>query len=60
MKWAVIAFTLLTALFVAGAVRARAKVRTAEDNWDVVFCMLGAAVFGAIDFILIIVWLAIT
>lgn len=60
MKWAVIIFSLLTVFLAILAMRESANVRHAEDNWNVVFFGIGALVCGAIDFILIIIWLAIT
>lgn len=60
MKWAVIALSVITALFVVLGFVASAKVRHAEDNWNVVGCMIGAMLFGVADFVLIIIWLAIS
>lgn len=60
MIWAVGFFTIVTVLFAFGWIRAAANVRHAEDNWNVVFCGAGTVVFGIIDFILTLVWLAVT
>lgn len=52
MKWAIIIFTILTALCGLGS--------RGTDGMDSAFLMLGMLAFGAIDFVLIIIWLAIT
>lgn len=59
MGWAVAVFAVLTALCIGVWVVSAANVRQAEDNWNVVFAMLGSGFFGFVTLVLLIIWLAL-